>query len=109
MRHNAGRHSCYNINCRNICPVHSFQCQNRNFIHILLFDYRNYEALEDALAICLETLISVLKDECNIDHQDNLLMILKGLLKGISTHGLSAFRNDKLKVRLRIENGVKCH
>ena len=64
----------------------------------LRIDCRNYEALEDASACCLDTLITVLQDEGNENHQDNLLMMLKGLLKGISAHGLSALRSDKLKV-----------
>ena len=77
--------------------VYCFQFQNRNST-FLRIDCRNYEALEDASASCLDTLISVLQDEDNENHQDNLLMMLKGLLKGVSAHGLSALRSDKLKV-----------
>ena len=58
---------------------------------------RNYVALEDSLTSCLEVLVSVLQDENNKDHRNNCFIMLKGLLKGISNHGLNDLRTEKLK------------
>ena len=68
--------------------------------------HRDYEALEDRLASCLDTFISVIQEPGNEDDLGNLYALLKGLLEGITTHGLCKLRSDKLKVCIKSKKPV---